>query len=153
MASENVCGICSKDFPSVQAHRKHNRLIHTKKSMKSVKTILRTSHHEKLIELPCNICSKIFCNKSTLTRHVNNVHKDERPHKCTECEKSFYSRSKIKRHMNTHTETKAKCSICEKILNKEYYVLHIRNVHQKSEPKFNCSVCEFRTRDKAYKTT
>ena len=62
-----------------------------------------------------NKCEQLF-NSFHIFRHVLEVHKKEKRHRCQICEKSFFKLSSKKRHELTHvTHDTWKCSSCMKI--------------------------------------
>jgi len=64
----------------------------------------------------CDFCDRVFPQAYRLSRHVLEVHKKEKRHRCQICEKSFFKLSSKKRHELTHvTHDTWKCSSCMKI--------------------------------------
>ena len=91
----------------------------------------------------CFHCGLNFCNKSSLRRHISQIHNPqrERPHGCTQCGKRFYEKRWLTQHSEIHKEQRERphlCSVCGKqFYRKRELVAHLklhRNPHV-------CSVC------------
>lgn len=54
---------------------------------------------------PCNICSKTFTNKYSLTRHVK-IHVNPDKYECSTCGKCFNDKSNLNQHERIHTGEK-----------------------------------------------
>ncbi|XP_054630057.1 oocyte zinc finger protein XlCOF22-like [Dunckerocampus dactyliophorus] len=89
----------------------------------------------------CSICAKTFTQKSTLTRHTQSTHNDEKPFSCAVCDKRFSLRSYMASHMTKHTAEKPfSCSVCAKSFSCKRYVTQHMLTHTVEKP-FGCSVC------------
>uniref|UniRef100_A0A672YHN4 C2H2-type domain-containing protein n=1 Tax=Sphaeramia orbicularis TaxID=375764 RepID=A0A672YHN4_9TELE len=95
--------------------------------------------YEKKLYL-CPVCSKPFCWKSRLHRHMMS-HTGEKPFTCPLCHKCFRDRSIVRRHMRVHTgERPFYCSVCGKSFTyNSHLTAHLR-VHTGEKP-FSCSEC------------
>ena len=92
--------------------------------------------------IKCDYCDRVFTRKSSLKRHVRNIHEDneEQKIKCEFCDKSF-SPAYLKVHIScVHEEAKkGTCHLC----GNEYKQLkqHIAYFHQKP---YQCENCDKR---------
>jgi KRAB domain-containing zinc finger protein len=50
------------------------------------------------------VCGKAFSKLDSLRRHVNENHKNVRPHACTVCDKNYGRRDYLERHLRTHNK-------------------------------------------------
>ena len=68
--------------------------------------------HDESKALKCDVCLKLFTNKSKLESHYR-THTGEKPFVCRICDKRFSQKSNLVTHQGTHSEIKPfKCSIC-----------------------------------------
>ena len=83
------------------------------------------------MELSCDICHKMFCNKRNLTNHML-THTGNKPFSCDACGKSFLYKSRLKEHMNKHTGEKPfSCNICSDSFRSRYHLKrHIQLLHK-----------------------
>ncbi|KAI5713027.1 hypothetical protein M8J75_013131 [Diaphorina citri] len=89
----------------------------------------------------CEICHKIFTNKSTMWSHKK-AHKpeDQIPWECEHCHKVYPNKRSYKRHKQVHLGVKHECEVCHKKLSsKQHLKLHILT-HSKEKPLV-CTVC------------
>ena len=104
--------------------------------------------HDESKALKCDVCLKLFTNKSKLESHYR-THTGEKPFVCQVCDKKFSQKTSLVRHQATHSEVRSfKCSVCpegryfktKQDLNR-HTVFHF-------EPKFACSHCKYKTHTK-----
>ena len=62
----------------------------------------------------CTQCGKRFTCSTTLRRHIQTLHSDEKQFTCDNCQKSFPTRDKLKRHEKVHEEKTFECQRCRK---------------------------------------
>ena len=56
-----------------------------------------------------------FKNKDNLSRHVKQVHEQQKNHQCDNCKKMFFTKNKLLKHVKIHTGQKDfSCKFCEK---------------------------------------
>ncbi|KAJ8881584.1 hypothetical protein PR048_018068 [Dryococelus australis] len=87
----------------------------------------------------CNICNKVFSQKSLLVNHVKVIHMGMKAYKCTTCGKMFTSKPHLVRHMKTHKESQfaLTCKICcKKFLDVKTY-----NKHKGVHTRYRCYTC------------
>ena len=100
-------------------------------------------------------CSESFAQKSRLKRHIDDVHKSLKNHKCKNCQKTYKRRETLAEHVkNIHESNGTKllsCEMCEFRYNRKSQLNnHISRVHDKSkghleltlEKKFECIFCK-----------
>ncbi len=91
----------------------------------------------------CNLCSKAFNQKSTLTRHIRIVHEKLKPYSCNECEKTFSTKDIIYLHtLKEHPLSNPKpfsCDICIQSFYDKKALRRHKNKHKKSV--FECDIC------------
>merc|ERR1711937_387269 len=81
-----------------------------------------------------NECSKSFSLQHHLTRHIKQVHSDEKPYKCGYCPKYFKDRYNLRVHERIHTGVKpfiCKFQSCGKAFNQKGAL----NVHVRTHDK------------------
>ena len=63
----------------------------------------------------CDICNKLFSNKSSLTKHIKSVH-EKIKFKCEICGKELSRKDKLQRHKKTvhWGSSEFECTVCEK---------------------------------------
>ncbi|KAI3656798.1 hypothetical protein MP638_004175 [Amoeboaphelidium occidentale] len=77
---------CEKSYKSYSALREHFRVTHLWDEKKRESTF------------GCEVCGKVFANKSNLRTHVNNVHEKAYKHFCDLCTKPFATKASLLRH-------------------------------------------------------
>ncbi|PXF46827.1 Zinc finger protein Gfi-1 [Gracilariopsis chorda] len=80
----------------------------------------------------CRLCGTALANVGNLNRHIEALHKDNRPYKCQHCPKAFHRRSERNEHMNVvHYLVKTyRCDLCPaKYSRKEHLQRHIKSDH------------------------
>ncbi|KXJ83435.1 hypothetical protein RP20_CCG006555 [Aedes albopictus] len=89
------CDYCGKVCSSKVALKIHRR-IHTSGSA-------------------CEICGKVFLERSKLRRHIQNKHEKLKKYECHFCQKKLASMSAVQNHIDTfHSSLEFKCSYCPK---------------------------------------
>ena len=93
----------------------------------------------------CDICDKIFCSASYLTKHKMMVHSDQREYfKCSTCHKLFSLKGMFKRHLIMH-QNKAKnikftCKVCNIYFYDKYTLSNHEKIHTKRD--ITCDFCD-----------
>ena len=80
----------------------------------------------------CQVCYKIFTQKSDLNRHIKSVHQGEKPYPCADCGKDFSQKVHLIQHMRcVHKGEKPHiCPECGKSFGDRCNLTrHIRGVH------------------------
>lgn len=81
----------------------------------------------------CEICSKTFFNRANLSRHIKEIHNQERPFYCNYCSRSFTQLAPLKEHISvTHIrETNFVCDICDKrMMTRKLLIVHMNSIHR-----------------------
>ena len=68
----------------------------------------------------CNLCNKLFSNKSSLTKHIKSVH-EKIKFKCEICDKELSRKDDLQRHKKTvhWRSSEFECTVCEKKFNRK----------------------------------
>ena len=77
----------------------------------------------------CDICNKLFSNKSNLRKHIKNIHKKIK-FKCEICDKEFSQKDNLLSHKrNIHSKSvEFECTVCEKKFNRKGNLQAHKNV-------------------------
>ena len=101
--------------------------------------------HDESKALKCDVCLKLFCNKTQLEIHYR-THTGEKPFACHICDTKFAQKPNLVKHQATHSDDRPfKCSICpEERYFKTKQSLKVHMVFH-YEPKFSCSFCDHKS--------
>lgn len=87
----------------------------------------------------CCFCQKLFCTRSSLIQHLEQVHYKASKKTCDLCPKFFFSRPAILHHMKVHKEKCVLCNICDyKTSNKNNFERH----KQTHAAEVECPICK-----------
>ncbi|XP_044010989.1 putative zinc finger protein 66 [Aphidius gifuensis] len=87
----------------------------------------------------CDICGKTYNNKSSLTYHRYNKHKEIiKNFSCEDCNKRFKTKKNLSNHMELH-KTKYICEECGAQLKTKYGLTKHRKIHL--EKSHVCPIC------------
>ena len=77
----------------------------------------------------CDICNKLFSNKSSLTRHIKSVH-EKIKFKCEICDKELSRKDDLQRHkLSVHSKSiELECVVCERKFSRKDHLLAHKNV-------------------------
>lgn len=96
---------CGKEFFHMSSFSAHMRYVHV-----GVRT------------LKCDICPRLFIDKSDLRKHMV-IHSGTKPFTCPTCLKTFTHRHNMMEHRKIHdkdpTARKYKCSFCDSSFNRK----------------------------------
>ena len=149
------CGKCDKTFRSNRGLKLHLQTIHYKNwsgsclicdkifnSQIMLERHIKTWHEPKKRGLTCNLCAKIFMNKTKLSLHESIHSETILWYACDICEKTFSKRNYLKVHFRiAHvTNTRSSCELCfQEFKYKWYLERHMESNHQPK--KYKCSHC------------
>ncbi|XP_055322856.1 zinc finger protein 208-like [Sitodiplosis mosellana] len=131
------CEICSKVFWSIALKELH-MLSHAQDAA--------VSTHEQDTAMPfaCDICSKVFCKKFQLGRHMK-THDEQRPYLCEECGKGFKSAQNLLLHKTSihYNEPTLQCPDCPRKFFRLCLLKSHSAVHRKDrDDKYVCEICQ-----------
>ena len=77
----------------------------------------------------CDICNKLFSNKSNLRKHIKSVH-EKMKFKCEICDKKLSRKDELQRHkLSVHSKNiEFKCIVCERKFSRKDNLLAHKNV-------------------------
>jgi len=115
-----------------------------RRDMTKPKEKIKVEHLERLkLEATCPFCYKIFVEKFSCDRHINNMHSKQpafivrksfgKAKECASCKKTFYNDANLKRHLRLHTENPPDfpCDVCgKKYTRKDNLFRHRERVHR-----------------------
>ena len=118
-----LCDYCGQEFTQVGLLKGHHLSKHA----------IGVGKHK------CHLCSDTFSVRTTLERHLFNIHKVSLDFMCAVCGKTFKSEANLKFHSGTHSELSFKCTQCEKSFKRKIYLQrHVKMTHS---GKICCSKC------------
>ena len=102
------------------------------------------------IPVECDLCKKIYSDRSTLAWHVKQVHgeKEILPElECGTCYKVFQKKAFYMKHISNceekRTKPELKCNICSRVfLKKAFFEKHFQRAHNDYEKLYKCDICE-----------
>lgn len=142
------CHFVSKRLTQLKDHKKSHQEKHSvycdicgKGYFDNNEVTLHKIKDHNCFPYQCEVCHKIFTNKSTMWSHKK-THQpgDEIPWKCEHCHKIYNNKRSYKRHKQVHLGVKHECEVCHKKLSsKQHLKLHLLT-HSKDKPLL-CTVC------------
>lgn len=132
----------SKSFSAVSTSSNTNKL--TTKSFFEEVDGQESVSHRKYRKVRCKLCKIIGQDKlisiGNITRHIQDVHEEERRSKCPYCNKSYKIGSSLRHHIrdNHRGNNKVRCPQCHKEITRSNLSTHIKNIHgSKGKDKVN----------------
>lgn len=123
----NKCSLCGTSFRTRHALTNHCEIVHkvgkfncticpqTFKSSYRKKCHLATFHDVKSYQFNCDMCGKVYPDKSKMLRHKSRAHLKEKTVTCHKCGHKAFDMSTLKRHMYSHEDVRPfRCEQCEK---------------------------------------
>lgn len=122
-----------------------NNIINLSSQTKSINNLL-VSEIMRNNKFKCEICSRLFSQKSKLEAHQA-IHNRKKPFACAHCSKCYSSKSKLAAHTRLHTQVNIhKCNICQKIFSYPSYLTeHMKTHNAESGDRkvmFECIECK-----------
>ena len=127
VGSRPACGKWRKCFASVGDRNIHVRRVHG---------------CERYV-CQCQVCDKLFTQKSSLNHHIKSVHQGGARYPCQVCDRVFNQKGNLNQHIKSvhQGEKPYHCADCGKNFSqKADLFLHIRAVHNGEKPH-RCPVC------------
>ena len=142
--------IIPSQFPKNSSNNFYQEELSSSSETNTYTSSSKTYNSKKLENnLLCEYCQKLFSTKGNLRKHINKIHKNNRPFKCTfpNCKKEYECESRLIIHERTHTGIKPfVCQICQKSFNERGNLKAHLKFHLEIRP-FKCPLC-----DNTYKT-
>lgn len=145
------CDACDKSYASQQNLDKHSQLYHVTHRCKScnkeygsrnnlLRHIQRSHGKQKVRNIPCEQCAKMFYTKWQLKVHMN-FHINKK-HECSHCDYSTVYPQALKTHLKIHSKQySCMCDLCGKgFMNKCALKNHMGREH--FGVVVTCSVCQ-----------
>ena len=85
------------------------------------------------MEYQCDVCAKIYQNKTSLKKHQ--LYHVEDNVSCNICSKSFKNKKFLKIHSVVHGEKEYKCEHCQKIFYQRQHLSRHKKIHAKKDAK------------------
>nr|CAD7430044.1 unnamed protein product [Timema monikensis] len=129
----HYCPVCNREFARKGAVDNHMR------------------RHTGEKPYTCKICLKNFMVRSTLTRHLKEVHERLRRHFCKVCGYGFYTRLLLRNHIRTHTDDRPYfCRACGRTFRTRVTLVYHEKLHvgeleshpTKGKRVMECSECK-----------
>jgi hypothetical protein len=154
------CYICGKLKENSQDLREHILLVHQKlrrykcdidgcnKTFQKFGGLKnhKIAFHENLRQYKCSQCKSTFNLKSTLDKHVQDIHEKKKRYKCYQdgCNYTSFYKNNVVSHMDSvhKTEDRFSCSICNYKTNLKRLLSNHMKHH--GEKIFHCESCEFK---------
>ncbi|XP_051170863.1 zinc finger protein ZFP2-like isoform X15 [Leptopilina boulardi] len=129
------CGIIFVCEDELKTHIKEIHNIHDDKEQKDDEIILENN------QLICNFCQEPFNDSSSLKKHQQHYHSNQKLYTCESCDYSSPHRQNLISHQRRHNfEYKFHCEICGAgFYTRNTYHDH-QLVHSKEKP-FQCDIC------------
>ena len=103
---EEKCSICLKTVKKLFKHQidahsnEYHKCDHCDKQLRLSSMSAHIEFvHKKIQNFPCDICKKTFSKNAKLTRHKDSVHTGDKNHKCVICDKTFPLQENVKQHL------------------------------------------------------
>ena len=91
--------------------------------------------------IACHLCDKTFLKQSALEDHLASAHGKSKKHHCDLCSKDFATSKMFYQHQKkVHEEKPIQCQLCGQFLRKGYMKKHIKTVHEKIKDA-QCDLC------------
>lgn len=103
----------------------------------------------------CDICKKLFVEKSSLRRHISTIHADFKPgsrvvqnnikqqYSCFKCGKVFKSHAKYVMHQEMHGNPNYECEMCGKVYAGRSHLKIHQRIHTGEKP-YVCTICNMK---------
>ncbi|KAM8927988.1 zinc finger and BTB domain-containing protein 40 isoform 2-T2 [Pelodytes ibericus] len=129
------CQKCRMSFPTLEEHRKHIQVVHSKE------------FH------PCPTCEKIFSSPSLLERHVVS-HVGGKPYNCEVCDKAYQQLSGLWYHNRTHhpdlfaaqnhrsSKFSVQCNACEQFFSNPSILQKHTKLEHTVGKLYGCDKCD-----------
>ncbi|CAD7006640.1 unnamed protein product [Ceratitis capitata] len=146
------CKICHAIFAKRSLLKEHRLRMHPQekpficnicsKGFKSKFTLSQHKHkHSRLDSIKCEKCGKYFRSQLHLQRHNKNFHLTS-TYTCHICNAKFenYTQMRFQYHVRQHGEKRFQCQFCEKSFHQKIHQLNHERTHTKEQP-FCCEIC------------
>ena len=167
----NTCSFCYKVYENRNSRRRHETNVHLKTSKKHKcdacdRSYLnkddlnfhKSSSHDHLFNISCEICCAKFSSNRHLLQHKNRHHNDSKINdfQCETCNQTFsYEKSLLRHFKEVHYKTKLNldyaklehlifiCTECDETFKrKSNMIRHKETVHSNKKINHKCSICQ-----------
>ena len=128
--NQKACQVCGDVFKDLKTHLKRTGC----------------GGEVEKIQYLCDLCSKTFWSKDTLTKHIKGIHKKIKDRKCLQCSYATYSTCNLRLHLSKmHGGPSMAKTICPHCVKETTNMVTMFNFTMLKRFKYNFSLFQKRT--------